>query len=533
MTVKLRLIMVTGLLSALLVLIGYLGVSGMQQVDKQLEEVYRDRLLPSHLLADIEYMMQRNIIELQLASMHDPRMEEHVLHDHPIELHTDRVRSNTQEITKLWQQFAERELSGQELVLAQDFDRLRTAFVQNGLLPAIDYYERAQYRAGNIHMVQTTNPAFLRAFAAASELMDFQAEAAEQEYLQALANYQRTRAIVISAIVLGVLAALILGWFLIKAIVGPLNQVVLCFKEISAGNLTNDIQVSNKDEIGLVVEALEAMQNRLRELVFGIKESIASIEVSANEIAVGNTDLSARTEEQAASLEETASSMEQLTSTVKQNATSAREASELSAKAAEVARTGGSSVQMAVDKMQELMNSAKQMTEIISVIDGIAFQTNILALNAAVEAARAGEQGRGFAVVASEVRSLAQRSATAAKEIQNLIKTDAEIAQSASQVVKESGSYMQEIVSSVEQVAGIMNDIAAASSEQSQGIDQVNQAITQMDDVTQQNAALVEEAAASAESMSDQAKSLSEMVAIFRLTKEPRPKAAVKQLTPK
>lgn len=327
-------------------------------------------------------------------------------------------------------------------------------------------------------------------------------------------------------------------FLLMLSIVKPLRKLIDHFDHLGQGELNQVIDTARQDEIGQAMRALDAMQSRFQKLIGDIKVSVASINTAAQEIAAGNTDLSQRTEEQASSLEETASSMEELTSTVKQNADNAHQANQLSASASEVAKQGGSKVAEAVTKMHELDASAAKMSEIISVIDGIAFQTNILALNAAVEAARAGEQGRGFAVVAGEVRSLAQRSAAAAKEIQELIKKDGEIVEATSAVVQASGESMSEIVKAIQRVSDIMSEISAASDEQSQGIEQVNQAIMQMDDVTQQNAALVEEAAAAAESLEEQSGTLEVAVSVFVVDPETKdtqtqPKLAAAQATTK
>ena len=268
----------------------------------------------------------------------------------------------------------------------------------------------------------------------------------------------------------------------------------------------------------MLLDALGRMQDNLAKTVAQIRTGADTIATASSEIASGNLDLSSRTEEQASSLEETASSMEELTSTVKQNADNARQANQLAVSASDVAGRGGRVVSQVVDTMGEINTSSRKIVDIISVIDGIAFQTNILALNAAVEAARAGEQGRGFAVVAGEVRNLAQRSASAAKEIKSLIGDSVEKVDAGSKLVAEAGSTMDELVDGVKRVADIMAEITAASREQSDGIEQVNQAVTQMDQVTQQNAALVEEAAAAAESLQDQAKRLAQAVSVFRIS---------------
>lgn len=517
LTVKARLIFVIGFLSLLLVVMGLMGLRGMDHASQRLATVYEDRLIPSHQIADIEALMQQNIIQLQLAGMHDPRLDEHVLHDHPIQLHTDRVRANLRSAQDIWQRYLQTYLTPEEARLASELERLNQHFIEQGLIPAIEDFEAGRYMAANMHMVRVVNPAFTEAFQAATELLDLQQRVAEQEYRAAIAEYQATRNLAIIMIVVGILLASLVGWLLIRAIARPLERAVVYFDQIAQGNLNNRIQIDNDDEIGRVLKALEAMQTRLRELVTEIKGSVEAITTAAQEIATGNTDLSQRTEEQASSLEETASSLEELTSTVRQNADNARQANQLSASASQVATAGGDKVRLAVSEMDELKASAEKMSHIIAVIDGIAFQTNILALNAAVEAARAGEQGRGFAVVAGEVRSLAQRSASAAKEIQELIRIDGEIVDRGSRFVKDAGETMEEIVTSVQRVTDIMGEISAASDEQSQGIEQVNQAVMQMDGVTQQNAALVEEAAAAAESLEEQASSLAAAVSIFKV----------------
>ena len=285
---------------------------------------------------------------------------------------------------------------------------------------------------------------------------------------------------------------------------------------IAAGDLTVDVQVKGGDNSSLLY-AMKHMQHNLSDIIGRINQAADTITVGAKEVAAGNADLSQRTEEQASSLEETASSMEELTSTVKQNAENARQANQLAAGASDVAVKGGTVVGQVVTTMSSINESSKKIVDIISVIDGIAFQTNILALNAAVEAARAGEQGRGFAVVATEVRTLAQRSAAAAKEIKQLIGDSVHKVEDGTKLVDQAGKTMDEIVSSVKRVTDIMAEISAASQEQSSGIEQVNQAVTQMDGVTQQNAALVEEAAAAAESMQEQAQNLTQAVSAFKL----------------
>ena len=318
------------------------------------------------------------------------------------------------------------------------------------------------------------------------------------------------------AVVLGGLFA----WRVSKSITAPLAQAVSVAETVARGDLGQPIHAVTRDETGRLLRALHDMQDKLAGAVRTIRAGSETISSAAGQIAAGNTDLSSRTEEQAASLEETAASMEELASTVKQNADNARQANQLAASASEVAQRGGAVVSAVVSTMGDISASSRKISEIVSVIDGIAFQTNILALNAAVEAARAGEQGKGFAVVAGEVRSLAQRSAQAAREVKTLIEASvSKVAEGAGQA-ENAGTTMQEVVASVKRVTDIMGEIAAASQEQASGIEQVNRAVSQMDEVTQQNAALVEEAAAAAGSMQDQAHALVRAVGVFRLRED-------------
>ena len=335
---------------------------------------------------------------------------------------------------------------------------------------------------------------------------------------QANASAQHDANLMILAVVAATLAicALIMVW-LARSITGPLNEAVAIARTVASGDLSSDIEVRGKDEISTLLTSLKDMHDSLADIVGKVRTGTDAIAQASSEIAHGNQDLSMRTEEQASSLEETASAMEQLTTTVKQNGANAGQASTLAGAASAVALRGGATVADVIQTMGSINDSSRKIVDIIGVIDGIAFQTNILALNAAVEAARAGEQGRGFAVVAAEVRNLAQRSAAAAKEIKTLIGDSVERVDAGSKLVGQAGSTMDEVVASVQRVNSIIADIATASGEQNTGIDQINDAIAQMDVVTQQNAALVEQAAAAAEAMKHQAASLKHAVSIFKI----------------
>ena len=328
---------------------------------------------------------------------------------------------------------------------------------------------------------------------------------------------ESTRNLMFGLGVAALLAGIGFTYAIVRSIVRPLDEAICIAETVASGDLSQEFTTQRGGEFGRLLRGMGEMEDTLTDLVSRIKGATDSIMVASSQIAAGNMDLSSRTEEQASSLEQTAASMEELTSTVKQNADNARQANQLALSASGVAVKGGSVVAQVVDTMSAINASSRKIVDIIGVIDGIAFQTNILALNAAVEAARAGEQGRGFAVVAAEVRNLAQRSAAAAKEIKTLIGDSVDKVEEGSKQVAQAGQTMEEIVGSVKRVTDIMGEIAAASQEQTLGIEQINQAITQMDQVTQQNAALVEEAAAAAQSLQEQASGLSQVVSVFKL----------------
>jgi len=350
-----------------------------------------------------------------------------------------------------------------------------------------------------------------------AKIVEYEKNSAAKAAEDAEIKYASARNLMIGIGTLAIVLGGLIGWFSTRSITRPISEAVRVAETVTSGDLSSRIEVRSKDETGQLLQALKDMNGNLLDIVRQVRSGTDAIATASSQIAAGNLDLSARTEEQAGSLEETASSMEELTSTVKQNTDNARQANMLAAAASNVAVKGGTVVSQVVDTMESIKDSSKKIVDIIGVIDGIAFQTNILALNAAVEAARAGEQGRGFAVVASEVRSLAQRSAAAAKEIKALIGESVDTVDAGSKLVDQAGVTMNEIVNSVKRVTDIMNEITSASEEQSAGIEQVNRAISQMDEMTQQNASLVEEAAAASEAMRDQAGNLARVVSIFKL----------------
>ncbi|VVE60175.1 chemotaxis protein [Pandoraea captiosa] len=333
----------------------------------------------------------------------------------------------------------------------------------------------------------------------------------------AAANYHAAFIAAIVLILLALAVATVIAWLITRSITVPIGRCVDIAQTVARGDLSSRIDVEGRDELAQLLGSLKDMNTKLAQVVGQVRTTSESIATGSAQIAAGNTDLSSRTEQQAASLEETAASMEELTTTVKQNADNAEQGNVLASNASHIAQRGGEVVRQVVETMREISDGSARVADITSVIEGIAFQTNILALNAAVEAARAGEQGRGFAVVAGEVRTLAQRSANAAKEIKELIDASTRQVGEGAKLVSEAGGTMDEVVRAVKRVTDLMAEIAAASTEQRTGIEQVNQAVMQMDTVTQQNAALVEEASAAAQSMAAQSSGLRELVSIFRI----------------
>ena len=508
LTIKTRLIFVLGFLVFELIVGFAIGILNLSKANGTLEQMYSDRLLALAELDEVGRLMTLNQLNLAKASLPNAQNTDAAM---------DLVEANAKRVAANWAEYSATEMDAQEKALAERFNVERKAFVEQGLNPAI-----AAIRAHDAaRAAEIVNGEMARLFTpmnkTVTELVEVQQSAAKADYARSQEIYQLVLAVCVAGLAFGVIVALVLGWTLVRAIVVPLQAAVKIAGGVAQGDLTQKIEVRSNDETGRLMAALKDMNDSLVEIVTRVRAGTDTISTASGEIADGNLDLSSRTEQQAGSLEETASSMEELTSTVKQNADNARQANMLAGSASEVAGKGGVVVAQVVETMGAINTSASKIVEIISVIDGIAFQTNILALNAAVEAARAGEQGRGFAVVAGEVRSLAQRSAAAAKEIKLLIDDSVDKVHHGAALVDQAGATMTEIVQSVSRVTDIMAEITAASQEQTAGIEQVNAAIAQMDQTTQQNAALVEQASAAAQSLQQEASTLARTVGAFRI----------------
>jgi len=510
LSIRSRLIATFAMLGAVILAVGIMGVYGMNAMNDALTDVYTNQMTSSAAIGATKNYLGRARFALDRATLHPDAAD--------INTTLERTEGFIADADKQWQRYLALPAAADEKALADKVVATRNAYINNGMratIKAIREHDTAKVD----DLASRGLSALFRDYDTASIALDeYQMKGADAHYEASQSLFSRTSKLTVAAIVIGILLMIGSGVLIMRAIMRPLSQALEHFDEMAAGNLAQHIHVERHDEMGMLLKGLDKMQQQLAGTVRRVREGSGAIASASSQIAAGNLDLSSRTEQQAASLEETAASLEELTGTVRQNADNARQANQLAVSASDVAQQGGQIVSQVVETMGVINSSSSRIVDIIAVIDGIAFQTNILALNAAVEAARAGEQGRGFAVVASEVRSLAQRSAAAAKEIKELITASVSNVNTGAALVDKAGATMNDIVASVTRVTDIMAEIMAAGDEQSAGIDQINQAVAQMDQVTQQNAALVEEATAAATAMQEQASELDATVSVFRVS---------------
>ncbi|TQK05620.1 methyl-accepting chemotaxis protein [Herbaspirillum sp. SJZ107] len=508
---------VVALLIGIILAVGALGYHSTQSAVELLEGVALRDARQQGMISNIMLRMETNRSQLLQALQHNPATDYAKLHDHPLTVHFKQIADNTAALEKARDDFdaSLRTPAAKAIVhkwYAQSSD-LGIADVRS----ATQALEAGQWDEAQRILITRVNPAYKRGQSTYDELQALLDERGHTNAELAISTIGTNDAIMVAAIVAGCLAGVAAAMFLARSIVKPLGEAVAIARKVAKGDLSADLRTDARNEFGQLLGALGEMNGSLANIVGEVRAEADTIASASSQISAATLDLSGRTERQASTLEETSASVEELSATVKQNADNARQANALAASASAIAVKGGATVGAVVDTMGAIQESASKIADIIGVIDGIAFQTNILALNAAVEAARAGEQGRGFAVVASEVRSLAQRSATAAREIKELINDSVEKVDSGSRMVDQAGATMQEVVDSIRRVADIMNEITVASQEQSTGIEQIHQAVSQMDQVTQQNAAMVEEAAGASSSLQEQAAGLARLVSVFRL----------------
>lgn len=522
-----RLKLLVGISTFAMIVLGGYGQNSLRLTKESLQTVYEDRTVPMGQLSDIQALHLESRLALSNA-LANPTPDES-------KRALEGVVRNQAEITKLWSQYMATKLTVEESKLARDFELTERQYLQDGLNPAMTALSEGDFERGRQISLEKVGPLYVEVRKGISGLNNLQLEVAKSEYEAGERRYGNARIIIWILILGGVMLSASMGWSIIRGVSRDLDHAIRTTMSVAQGDLTQRLRPGSEDEIGQLFRALSNMQESLVKVVSNVRSGAEGVATASSEIAQGNQDLSARTESQASALEETAASMEQLASTVKQNAESAKQANLLAQSASLIAIKGGDAVGEVVETMKGINEASRRIGEIISVIDGIAFQTNILALNAAVEAARAGEQGRGFAVVASEVRALAGRSADAAREIKVLINASVEKVEKGTALVDQAGTTMTEIVMSVGRVTDLMGGITAASVEQSAGVTQVCEAVAQMDQVTQQNAALVEQMAAAAGSLRGQSGELVKVVSTFKLggDKEPANIKASTELTHK
>ena len=507
-TIKSRLIFVLSFLCLQLVIGGVIGIVSLKFANDDMEMLYRERLVAIGEINGVASLMNRNQILLARAMTADSSKVGGLM---------STLEANRKEADALWTAYAKTPKKPEEQKLADQFAAARKTYLDEGLVPAVQAV-RGEDTGHAIELLHgPVSTLLLPTQTAIDALIRLQSDGAKADFERSQTVYVWVRNTCSAAVVLGMLLAIFIGVRLVRAITRPLDEAVRIASAVASGDLTQNIPVRANDETGKLMQALKRMNDSLVDIVGRVRTGTDTIVSASSQIASGNLDLSSRTEQQASSLEETASAMDELNSTVRQNEDNARQANQLALAASDGAARGGAVVSDVMQTMGAINAASHRIADIIGVIDGIAFQTNILALNAAVEAARAGEHGRGFAVVATEVRSLAQKSASAAREIKTLITDSVSQVEGGTKLAQQAGATMEEVVASVRRVTDMMGEISSASAEQSAGIGQVNQAITQMDQVTQQNAALVEQAAAAACALQEQAQHLLTAVQVFRM----------------
>ncbi|KIF83805.1 methyl-accepting chemotaxis protein [Noviherbaspirillum autotrophicum] len=517
MSIKYVILSAVGVLIAITVAVGALGIYTTSHAVALLEGASLRDARQQAMIGNIMLRMEVNRSQVLQALQHSPATEYAKMHDHPLSVHFTAVAQNTHALRKDWDEFFASLQTEEAKALVKNWYEKSNKLGIDSVTDAAKAIEEEKWDDAEKILITQINPGYKNGQEAYLQLQDFLGKRGRANAAKAHEDITSQNYLMIGAILLGAVFAIGAALLLLHAIIKPLQQAVGVARKVAQGDLMNAVETDSRNEFGQLLHALRDMNASLADIVGQVRSGTDTIATASTQIASGNMDLSSRTEQQASALEETASSLEELTSTVRQNADNARQANHLAKSASEVAVTGGAVVSQVVETMGAINESARKIVDIITVIDGIAFQTNILALNAAVEAARAGEQGRGFAVVATEVRNLAHRSAAAAKEIKALINDSVEKADNGSKLVDQAGTTMHDIVHGIRHVSDIMEEITAASQEQTAGIEQIHRAVSQMDQVTQQNAALVEEAASAAQSLRDEASGLAHMVRVFKL----------------
>lgn len=520
LTIRSRLIFVVSFLSVSLIVGGIMGIYFLGLSNDTVKSMYEDKVIKLSELDMTVRLMNKN--QLMLAQAIAGKMAAFPDDDAKTDKYIGEIDQLILQINQMQEGLLAKQWSPDEKALLDKIVVARKRYGGEAVRPALAALKARDYQQATEILQGPLLERFLSLTTHFNELIKLQIDASKAAYDQGQQHYNLVRTLAIILTVFGVVVAAFMAWWLLTSITRPLAEAVNVAKRVAAGDLSQEITVKSNDETGVLMQAMKDMNDGLLDIVSQVRTGTEAIALASQEIATGNLDLSNRTESQAHALSMTAAATAQMTSAVQQNTESAHHAQKVAATTREIAEAGGQTMSEVVSTMAEISTSSKKIVDIISVIEGIAFQTNILALNAAVEAARAGEQGRGFAVVAGEVRSLAQRSSAAAKEIKTLINHSVSKVKDGSRLVEEAGDNMEEILTVVGLFTDLLDTIYNASSQQSSGIANINQSVSEMDEMTQQNAALVEQAAAAAQSMQDQAIALEGAVSVFKLARNER-----------
>jgi len=489
----------------ILLVVGVLGLRGMSLSNDHVEEIYKDNTLPAIILGNIDNKLTDSVKHMLLASFHDPRLEESVLHekDHPITKHTDKIEKNKIEIDKRWMEYRAMDHGAEEQKLVEDFDSQKEKFYNEGIGQSLVLLKAGKFKDANMHTVNVINPLLAKIDSVIGALIELQSKEGATAFDTAQKNYLSTKYFMIMCILGGLMLAIFMSLWIIRSITRPLNEAVAVSNRLAEGDLMVAVEVRSKDEVGQLLGAMKNMVDTLKIVVADVKTAADNVASGSQQLSAGSEQMSQGTTEQAASAEEASSSVEEMNATIRQNADNAQQTEKIALKSANDAIESGKAVSEAMAAMKEIASK-------ISIIEEIARQTNLLALNAAIEAARAGEHGKGFAVVASEVRKLAERSQVAAGEISRMSSSSVEVAERA-------GSMLTKLVPDIQKTSELVQEISASSKEQASGADQINSAIQQLNQVIQQNAGAAEEMSSTAEELSSQAEQLQSTISFFKI----------------
>lgn len=541
-----RLILLVILMTVFMVAIGIVGLRGMNESNTNMQGIYENRLIPSDRFSVINNLMAENVRQLHLAAMHDPRLPESALHDHPVTLHTDKIKENIQKIGDLWKVYMEDPIVPEERKMAEEYAEKRKQFVQEGLLRASELFNNQDFSAGNTHILKTVNPSYADAKGLAEKLAGFQLNMGKEEFDKSRANFTASSSLSIGFIVGGVALGLFLAWRIIRSVTGPLNQMRSTITEVEKnGDFTRRIPVSTEDEVGQTAKSFNELMAALQQTLGLVLDSVAKVSDAAQTLSAASGQVATSSSSQSEATSSMAAAVEEMTVSINHVSDSAREAVDISRKSGKLSTEGGEVIHKAAAEMtqiaetvrhtaqaiEELGQHSNQISSIVQVIKDVADQTNLLALNAAIEAARAGEQGRGFAVVADEVRKLAERTTKATEEITQMIAAMQHSAHAAVSTMetavdqvsggvalaKQAGLAIVQIKDGAEQVVGVVNDISSALAEQSSASNDIAAQVEKVAQMTEENSAAAAETSSAANNLQELASDMRTTVNRFKI----------------